>query len=135
MNAQFPDEATKFGEFKRQEDAFRDWISKDSSTPYAAETGRYHLYVSLACPWASRTVIVRKLKGLEDAIGLTVVDPVRDECGWAFRDPSGKIPPGAPFPVEALGTIIGPAVDALHKSAVQAPISKRSPIHLKVVKC
>ena len=65
--------------------------------PYAAEAGRYHLYVSLACPWASRTVIVRKLKGLEDAIGMTVVDPIRDDKGWAFRDPSGKIPPGAPF--------------------------------------
>ena len=97
MNAQFPDEETKSGEFKRQEDAFREWISNDGSTPYAAEAGRYHLYVSLACPWASRTVIVRKLKGLEDAIGLTVVDPVRDDLGWAFRDTSGEIPPGAPF--------------------------------------
>ena len=54
MNAQFPDEETKSGEFKRQEDAFREWISNDGSTPYAAEAGRYHLYVSLACPWASR---------------------------------------------------------------------------------
>src|SRR4029453_18448426 len=50
-----------------------------------------------ACPWASRTVIVRKLKGLEEAIGVTVVDPVRDDLGWAFRDTSGEIPPGAPF--------------------------------------
>ena len=97
MKAQFPDEETKSGEFKRQEDAFREWISNDGSTPYAAEAGRYHLYVSLACPWASRTVIVRKLKGLEDAIGLTVVDPIRDDLGWAFRDTSGEIPPGAPF--------------------------------------
>jgi glutathionyl-hydroquinone reductase len=97
MKAQFPDEATKSGEFKRQEDAFRDWVSTDGSTPYASEAGRYHLYVSLACPWASRTTIVRKIKGLEDAIGITVVDPVRDDWGWAFRDPSGKIPPGAPF--------------------------------------
>jgi putative glutathione S-transferase len=97
MKAQFPDEQTDSGEFKRQEDAFREWISNDASTPYAAEADRYHLYVSLACPWASRTVIVRKLKGLEDAIGMTVVDPIRDEKGWAFRDPSGKIPPGAPF--------------------------------------
>ena len=97
MNAQFPDEETKSGEFKRQEDAFRDWISNDGSTAYDAEAGRYHLYVSLACPWASRTVIVRKLKGIEHAIGLTVVDPVRDELGWAFRDTSGDIPTGAPF--------------------------------------
>jgi glutathionyl-hydroquinone reductase len=97
MKAQFPDEQTDSGEFKRQEDAFREWISNDASTPYAAEADRYHLYVSLACPWASRTVIIRKLKGLEDAIGMTVVDPIRDEKGWAFRDPSGKIPPGASF--------------------------------------
>jgi len=97
MKAQFPDEETKSGEFKRQEDAFREWISNDGATPYAAEAGRYHLYVSLACPWASRTVIVRKLKGLEDAIGMTVVDPVRDDLGWAFRDTSGKIPFGAAF--------------------------------------
>ncbi len=73
----------------RQEDAFRDWIRDDGSTPYAPVEGRYHLYVSLACPWASRTVIVRKLKGLESAIGMTVVDPVRDERGWAFREGVG----------------------------------------------
>jgi putative glutathione S-transferase len=97
MRAQFPEEETESGEFKRQEDAFREWVSNDGSTPYAAEAGRYHLYVSLACPWASRTVIVRKLKGLEAAIGITVVDPIRDEKGWAFREPSGDIPPGAPF--------------------------------------
>src|SRR5256714_3194474 len=97
MKAQFPDEETKSGEFKRQEDTFRECISHDRSTPYTAEAGRYHLYVSLACPWASRTVIARKLKGLEHAVGMTVVDPVRDHLGWAFRDTSGKIPPGAPF--------------------------------------
>src|SRR5205085_8372376 len=97
MKAQFPDEESESGEFKRQADAFREWISNDRSTPYAAEAGRYHLYVSLACPWASRTVIVRKLKGLEHAVGMTVVDPVRDHLGWAFRDTSGNIPPGAPF--------------------------------------
>ncbi|MFN7139964.1 MAG: glutathione S-transferase family protein, partial [Limisphaerales bacterium] len=51
--------------------------------------GRYHLYISLACPWASRAYIVRKLKGLEQAIGMTVVDPVRDERGWAFRERPG----------------------------------------------
>jgi putative glutathione S-transferase len=97
MKAQFPDEETKSGEFKRQEDAFRESVSNDGSTPYAAEAARYHLYVSLACPWASRTIIVRKLKGLEGAIGMTLVDPVRDDMGWAFRDTSGKIAPGLPF--------------------------------------
>ncbi len=97
MKAQFPTEQSESGEFQRQEDAFREWISNDGSTPYPAVANRYHLYVSLACPWASRTVILRKLKGLEAAIGMTVVDPIRDEKGWAFRDPSGKIPLGAPF--------------------------------------
>jgi len=97
MKAQFPTEQTESGEFRRQEDAFREWITNDGSTRYAAAKDHYHVYVSLACPWASRTVIFRKLKGLEGAIGMTVVDPIRDNKGWAFRDPSGKIPPGAPF--------------------------------------
>jgi glutathionyl-hydroquinone reductase len=97
MRAQFPEEQTESGEFQRQEDAFRQWISNDGSTSYPAAADRYHLYVSLACPWASRTVIFRKLKGLEEAIGMTIVDPIRDEKGWAFRDPSGKIPLGASF--------------------------------------
>ena len=97
MKSQFPTEQSESGEFQRQEDAFREWISNDGSTSYPAVAGRYHLYVSLACPWASRTVIFRELKGLDDAIGITVVDPIRDDKGWAFRDPSGKIPPGAPF--------------------------------------
>jgi putative glutathione S-transferase len=97
MKAQFPDEHTTSGEFQRQPDAFREWLSNDGSTAYSAAADRYHLYVSLACPWASRTVIFRKLKGLEEAIGMTIVDPIRDEEGWAFHDPSGKIPPGAPF--------------------------------------
>ncbi|HJT79939.1 MAG TPA: glutathione S-transferase family protein, partial [Chthoniobacterales bacterium] len=97
MKAQFASETSDTGEFQRQEDAFREWVSADGSTPYPAAAGRYHLYISLACPWASRTLIVRNLKGLEDAIGLTIVDPIRDEKGWAFRDPSGNIPPGVPF--------------------------------------
>ena len=97
MKPQFPTEQSESGEFQRQEDAFREWVSDDGSSPYPAAADRYHLYVSLACPWASRTIIFRKLKGLEEAIGMTIVDPIRDERGWAFRDPSGKIPPGAPF--------------------------------------
>ena len=86
---QFASEQSHSGEFERQEDAFREWVSTDGSTPYPVVAGRYHLYVSLACPWASRTVIVRHLKKLEQVIGLTVVDPVRDERGWAFRDGPG----------------------------------------------
>jgi putative glutathione S-transferase len=85
VQAQFPDESVG-GVFVRQGDAFRDWVRADGSTQYAPEFGRYHLYVSLACPWAHRTVIVRALKGLEDAIGMSVVDPVRDDLGWAFRE-------------------------------------------------
>src|ERR1700742_241249 len=88
-SAQFPDEQSTDGSFERQEDAFRDWVSADGSTPYGVEPDRYHLYVSLACPWASRTLIVRNIKGLQNAIGSTVVDPVRDERGWAFRDGPG----------------------------------------------
>ncbi|HWB03051.1 MAG TPA: glutathione S-transferase family protein [Verrucomicrobiales bacterium] len=88
-SAQFPEEQSGDGEFERQEDAFRDWVTADGSSPFAAEAGRYHLYISLACPWASRALIVRNLKGLQEVIGVTVVDPVRDERGWAFRDGPG----------------------------------------------
>lgn len=87
--AQFAGEQSETGEFQRQEDIFRDWVSDDGSTAYPAEADRYHLYVSLACPWASRTVIVRQVQGLKKVIGMTVVDPVRDERGWAFRDGPG----------------------------------------------
>ena len=86
---QFPDEQSAGGEFQRQEDAFRALVTADGASPYPAVAGRYHLYVSLACPWASRTVIVRRLKGLESAVGLTVLDPIRDERGWAFRNGPG----------------------------------------------
>jgi putative glutathione S-transferase len=86
---QFPQEQSADGDFERQEDVFRDWVSTDGSTAYAVEPGRYHLYACLACPWASRTLIVRHLKGLKPAIAMTVVDPIRDERGWAFRDGPG----------------------------------------------
>ena len=72
------------GTFKRPPSRFRDWVTSDGSTPYAAEAGRYHLYVSWACPWAHRTVIGRRLKGLEDVIGMSAVDPIRDERSWVF---------------------------------------------------
>ncbi len=85
--AQFPGEQSTEGEFKRQDDAFREWITKEG--PFTPEAGRYHLYISLACPWAHRTLIVRHLLGLEGAVGVTVVDPVRDERGWAFREGPG----------------------------------------------
>jgi putative glutathione S-transferase len=86
---QFPDEQTAEGEFKRQEDTFRGWVTSDGRSGYPAAPGRYHLYVSRACPWAHRTIIVRKLKKLETVVGMTVVDPIRDERGWAFREGPG----------------------------------------------
>jgi putative glutathione S-transferase len=88
-SAQFPAEQSLDGSFVRQQDVFRDWVSSDGYTGYPAVAGRYHLYVSYACPWAHRTIIVRSLLGLEDAIGMSVVDPVRDDRGWAFRDGPG----------------------------------------------
>jgi putative glutathione S-transferase len=87
--AQFPEEQSAKGEFERQADAFRELVTADGSSPYATAVNRYHLYVSLACPWASRTLIVRNLKGLQDAVGVTIADPIRDERGWAFRDGPG----------------------------------------------
>nr|MBA3966911.1 glutathione S-transferase family protein [Nitrospirales bacterium] len=86
---QFPDEQSSEGAFTRQGDAFREWVTTDGSSKHPAARGRYHLYVSWACPWAHRTIIVRKLKRLEDVIGMTVVDPIRDDRGWAFRDGPG----------------------------------------------
>ncbi len=80
------------GEFERQEDRFRQWVSSDPDSDRAAEADRYHLYVSLACPWAHRTIIFRKLKTLEPVIGMTVVDPIRDDKGWAFREGPGCSP-------------------------------------------
>jgi len=73
----------------RPDSSFRDHVTADGSSGYPAEAGRYHLYVSLACPWAHRTIIVRRLKRLEDAISLSIVDPIRDERGWAFTGAPG----------------------------------------------
>lgn len=88
-SAQFPDEQSDDGNFERQEDAFRDWVRADASADYPAEPGRYHLYVCYACPWAHRIIIARHLKGLSAIIGMTAVDPWRDDQGWAFREGDG----------------------------------------------
>jgi glutathionyl-hydroquinone reductase len=72
------------GSFRRQESQFRRWVSSDPGAEFPVSAGRYHLYVARACPWAHRTIIGRRLMGLEDAIGLSFVDPIRDERGWAF---------------------------------------------------
>lgn len=73
------------GEFVRTTSAFRHWVTADGSSGYRAEPGRYHLYVSRACPWAHRTLIARALKGLQDAIAVSVVEPVMTQ-GWAFSE-------------------------------------------------
>ena len=75
-------EAADDGSFRRQKSQFRRWVAEDSGFP--PQVGRYHLYVARACPWAHRTIIGRRLMGLEDTIGMSFVDPVRDERGWAF---------------------------------------------------
>jgi glutathionyl-hydroquinone reductase len=76
-------------EFVRAPYPFRGRITADGSSGFPAQAGRYHLYISWACPWAHRTAIVRKLLGLEDVISLTAVDPIRDGRGWAFRTGPG----------------------------------------------
>ncbi|MFZ0043957.1 MAG: glutathione S-transferase C-terminal domain-containing protein [Solirubrobacteraceae bacterium] len=77
-------EATEDGSFKRQASTFRSFVSTDGSTQFPLQAGRYHLYVARACPWAHRTLIGRRLMGLEDAISVSFVNPLRDEAGWAF---------------------------------------------------
>ncbi len=80
------------GAFIRQDSRFRNWVTADGSSGFPAEPDRYHLYVSLACPWASRTLIARRLKRLDDVISLSVVDPYMGDQGWAFREGPGNIP-------------------------------------------
>jgi putative glutathione S-transferase len=117
--AQFPDEQVD-GAFARQEDAFTGWVTADGRSGYPAAAGRYHLYVSLACPWAHRTIIVRRLKGLANAIGMTVVDPIRDDRGWAFRAGPGMGPDqvnGFAFLAEAYT-----ATDPQYRGRVTVPV-------------
>ena len=85
------------GRFVRTQTQFRNWITADGSAGptgqagYKAEADRYHLYVSLACPWASRTLMIRTLKGLEDMISISVVHPLMLEDGWTFEEGEGVI--------------------------------------------
>ncbi len=80
---QFPDEQSRDGSFERQPDEFRNWVD-------APEAGRYHLYVCKACPWAHRAWLTRNLMGLDDAVSVNFVDPIRDDqTGWAFREGDG----------------------------------------------
>jgi len=81
------------GEYRRQDSRFRNWLTPNGEAGpngeigFKAEKGRYHLYVSLACPWAHRTLIFRQLKQLQDTIDVTVVEPVMLENGWEMNDP------------------------------------------------
>jgi putative glutathione S-transferase len=90
---QFGKETSERGAFVRQANRFTDRITADGSSGWRAEPGRYRLVVSLACPWAHRAVIVRGLLGLEDAISLAVVDPIRDDKGWRFTLDDGDRDP------------------------------------------
>jgi glutathionyl-hydroquinone reductase len=91
--AQFGAETSPRGEWVRQANRFTGRIMADGSSPWPVQPGRYRLVVSLACPWAHRSVIVRELLGLQDVISLAVVDPIRDERGWRFTlDPGGRDP-------------------------------------------
>jgi glutathionyl-hydroquinone reductase len=72
------------GAFQRQKTTFREWVEAGEGCEFPAESGRYHLYVSYACPWAHRTLVTRALKGLEDEISVSVVDPYRRNDGWEF---------------------------------------------------
>ncbi|KAI5363080.1 Putative glutathione S-transferase, Thioredoxin-like superfamily [Septoria linicola] len=86
------DPKDKSGEFKRQTSAFRNFVSRDANAEFPAEKDRYHLYVSYACPWAHRALIVRKLKGLEDIIPITSVHWHLGEKGWRFATPDENEP-------------------------------------------
>jgi len=83
------------GGFVRQVSGFRNWVTQDGAAGptgdagFKAEAGRYHLYVALTCPWASRTLMVRKLKGLDQAISISVVEPAMTDQGWRFGDGPG----------------------------------------------
>ena len=80
------------GRFVRSEAAFRDRVTADGSSGYPAASGRYHLYVSYACPWAHRTLVARVLKGLERHVSVSVVNPLMLEHGWTFDSWDGVVP-------------------------------------------
>ena len=91
------DTASSGGRFEREDAGFRNWVTVDGSAGssgkngFKAEANRYHLYVSLACPWANRTTIYRQLKGLEDIISISVVHPFMGDKGWTFAEGEGVI--------------------------------------------
>ncbi len=86
------DQEDEQGKFIRPSTAFRNKITADGSSGFKAESGRYHLYISWACPWAHRTAIMRRVRGLEDVISLSVVAPEIEQNSWEFSDEPGCIP-------------------------------------------
>jgi len=123
---QWYDTKSTGGSFKRQDAGFRNWITPDGSPGpsgvggFKAEPGRYHLYVSLACPWAHRALILRVLKGLEDMISVSTVHWLMLENGWAFTDGPGVVPDphqGADFMHQ-----IYTAADANYSGRVTVPV-------------
>ena len=94
---QWYDTKSSGGRFERKSPSFRNWVTADGSAGvsgvcgFKAEENRYHLYVSLACPWAHRTMIYRKLKGLEEMISISVVNAFMGDEGWTFTPGDGVI--------------------------------------------
>lgn len=80
------------GKFNETPTTFRDRVTADGSSGFKAEAGCYHLYVSLGCPWAHRTFIIRELKGLKEAISASIVEPIMSDQGWSFSDASAAFP-------------------------------------------
>lgn len=109
------DRMARKGAFVRRDSAFRDFVEAGASR-FPAEPGRYHLYVSLACPWASRAVIVRKLKRLDQAVGMTVVSPDMLENGWTFE--------GGPDPLTGFRYLyeLYAAADPAYTGAATVPV-------------
>ncbi len=113
------------GRFKRKDSSFRSWVTKDGAAGptgaagFRAEPGRYHLFVSFACPWAHRTLIVRKLKQLEDAVSVSVVHHFMGSAGWTFDEGEGVVgdPGGARYLYE-----VYQRADATYTGRVTVPI-------------
>ncbi|CAA6665412.1 unnamed protein product [Spirodela intermedia] len=106
------DEMTESGAFNRTPSTFRNFISRDEESPFPAEAGRYHLYVSYACPWASRCLAFLKIKGLGDAISYTSVKPIwgrtkesDEHFGWLFPSSSTEEPGAEPDPLNGAKSI------------------------------
>ena len=122
------------GKFVRAEPYFRNWITADGSPGpsgkggFKAEAGRYHLYVSLACPWAHRTLIMRKLKGLEEKISLSAVHYYMGDQGWSFHDADGVLPDPARI-ANHIGEQDRPIVE--RQRPEELPLDLTEELHLK----